>query len=131
MPQQRLWSKNDQLWGDKKEKYLTVTSNRLIPSSVSFFARFQKLKREKVLISFHANLLQKYTRDISLGKTKPFFNNQVNKTLCDQSTEFFKQTLSPIGSLANLLRKSFSHASQSIAFMFNRGSVKTFPAAEN
>lgn len=92
--------------GKKREKFPSVTNNRLIPSAVSSLSAL-KNSRKKFLSLFTLICCHHIARNISIGKTKHFFNNQINKSLGAQPTksrisEFFmkKQTiLSPIGLL--------------------------------
>lgn len=107
VPQQRLRSENDQLWGKKKRKVSVSDKQQIDSISRVFVERFEKLQRKKFLSLFTLICCHHIARNISIGKTKHFFNNQINKSLGAQPTksrisEFFmkKQTiLSPIGLL--------------------------------
>lgn len=96
----------------KGKKFPSLTNNRFILSAVSSLCALKKLQRKKVFISFFTLIYyQHIARNISTGKTKQFFNNQINKTLCARSTKsrtskFFHKKptiLSPVGFLPNLL----------------------------
>lgn len=92
----------------EKKRKVSVSDKQQIDSiSRVFVERFEKLQRKKFLSLFTLICCHHIARNISIGKTKHFFNNQINKSLGAQPTksrisEFFmkKQTiLSPIGLL--------------------------------
>lgn len=92
----------------EKKRKVSVSDKQQIDSiSRVFVERFEKLQRKKFLSLFMLICCHYIARNISIGKTKHFFNNQINKSLGAQPTksrisEFFmkKQTiLSPIGLL--------------------------------
>lgn len=108
VPQQRLWCKNNELsW--KKSPQCFCEERSAAPSSLSWGEK-----------TFHAtrstSFTVKWIKLIALKQPSPEFPRFLKK----KKTQ---TTLSPIGPLTNLLRKSFSHASWSIAFMWNRGSA--------
>lgn len=59
--QQWLWSKNNQLWGGKKEDADWVTDKQQLYSVIHVFIRgLEKTPEIRAFISFHANLLSPY-----------------------------------------------------------------------
>lgn len=113
VPQQRLWGKNNELsW--KKE------STMFLWGTISSFHH----------LSFHCLVWKKLLMPPHRPWESVFFNQPKKKkktfVLNQASPEFLRflktKKKSPIGPFPNLLRKSFFHASWSIAFMCDRGS---------